>query len=211
MKEYDIYFVDFDGTILDSAESVIHTFLYAFAQLGELCTREQALSYMHISLDQTMDLRKIPQERRAYFLEQVLIGLDLDESLQKVKIFPETEEFLRRLKAQGKIIGVVSNNTSTHIRLILKRYGIEEYFSVVSGSDLFENGKPFPDPIDTALRMIGRESKEGVVYIGDSLQDPECAANAKVDGILIDRKDEYPDFEGTRISSLLEVIPLLRK
>ncbi len=212
MENYDIYFVDFDGTIFDSAESCVIVFQRAFASLGEGCTREQAFAYMHINLVQTMDLRKIPEEKRIGFMDDILEGLDSEESLQKIKIFPETVQFLQELKKQGKTVGVVSNNNSKHIRLVLKYFGIEDLFDVVVGSDMFKHGKPSAEPIDTGLKVLGQSKEEKrVVYIGDSLQDPECAYNAKVAGILIDRHEEYPDFQGTRISSLLDAIPVLRK
>ena len=69
------------------------------------------------------------------------------------------------------------------------------------------NPKPNPEPILTALEMIGyKGDKKDVCYVGDSLNDCLAASNAGVVPILLDRDDEYKDAPYKRIKSLSELL-----
>ena len=57
-----------------------------------------------------------------------------------------------------------------------------------------------------ALDLMGVGSKVGVCYVGDSLQDHEVGINAGIEGVLLDREGQYPDFEGVKIPSLRSLL-----
>ena len=98
-----------------------------------------------------------------------------------------------RIKSSNETIGLVSGNSSNHIRLVLKRFGLESYFKVIVGSDMYKNGKPDPEPILLGCKLLSIIPNNNVVYVGDSLQDEECARRAGVSSFIVDRNKEYDD------------------
>ena len=205
MKNYDTYLFDFDGTLFDTAKSLGPVFRMGFQAIGMDCKDEDALTYMHMSLQEAAKIAGVPDERFVDFVMGILKALDDESSLKMIEIFPESEEVVRALAKQGKNIGIASGNGGSHIRLVLSRFGMDDLFTAISGSDEYKNGKPSAEPILLALSKLGI-SGENAVYVGDSLQDVKCAENAKIDGILVDRKNEHPDFAGTKIESLRSLL-----
>lgn len=207
MKNYDCYFIDFDGTIFDTRESLIPVYRYAFAQVGITdISIEECEKFMHLNLKQTAELRNLPQEDYQKFYDATDYALDMDETISLIKPFPETMEFLEKMKGLGKRLCIVSGNIEHHIFIILKKHHASTYFENMVGAESYRHGKPNPEPVLIGCHKMGFEPSANLVYVGDSLQDQECGRAAGIDTILIDRNDAHPDFEGKRIHSLLELI-----
>ncbi len=206
MCEYDVYLFDFDGTLCDTRQSLHPVFAAGFASIGREVTPEESSVWMHYNLHQTLKMANVPEKDWNTVIKATIAALDLPESLALIRLFEDTLPVLIQLKHRGKRIGIVSNNTSAHIRLVLDRLGITLPFDCIIGSDLFHNGKPNPEPIEVAAASLGIVPSKKMVYVGDSLQDPECGINAGISGILLDREDTEKGYEGLRISSLHELL-----
>ena len=206
--QFSVYLFDFDGTLVDSRESLLPVFSAGYSVVGRKVTAEEAERWMHVSLPESFADSGVPAEHYPKVLEAIIAALDLPDSIAMIKVFPEAVSVLERLVKHGKRIGIVSNNAASHIRMVLKQLNIDLPFDCIVGSDMFENGKPSREPIDVALKILGEDHRESVVYVGDSLQDPECGRNAGIGGILVDRKDVHPNYEGIRISNLEDLLDL---
>jgi HAD superfamily hydrolase (TIGR01549 family) len=206
IKEYQAYLIDFDGTLFNTLDSLKEVYKIGFAAIGESCTDEQVADYIHMSLSECGELRGLSPDRYKVFIAKILSALESPSSLAKVRIYDDVVSTIKGLQKEGKYLAIVSGNTVTHISGILSRYKIESYFNFIIGADPSRRPKPFADPILAALREIPRIPSSEVVYIGDSLQDPECAHNARIDGILLERNHEYPDYVLTKISTLKELL-----
>lgn len=206
MKDYDVYFFDFDGTLFDTKIALRSVWRDAFLAVGQDVKDEECDYYMHLNLLQTLKMRKVKEEDYPKFVKAIVASIDRLEIIKSNVPFEETKQLLHALKAKGKRIGIVSGNSTIHIGKVLKYWGLEEEPEVLMGNDLYKNGKPSPEPILFALDRMNLEPSGRIVYVGDSLQDVVAATAAKVDGILIDRENEHPDFKGEKITSLLELL-----
>lgn len=208
MKRYASYIFDFDGTTFDSRGSMQSVFSHAFKAIGYgPVTYEQAVHFMHQSLPETLEECGVPKERLQAFVDAIEEAIDREETIAQNAPFPETFEVFASLQKEGKPLMIVSGNTVEHISRVLKHHEVPVPFKSIVGSDVCrEHHKPEPEPLLLAMSALPNLSKSDFVYIGDSLQDMECANRAGIDGIFIDRNEEFPEYRGTTIKSLKDLL-----
>jgi len=206
MKKYQTYLFDFDGTLFDTLKSLYPVYRYGFKAIGMDCSEEQAQHYMHIALPQTAAERHLAPEQWNVFMRAICDGLNLEESMKLIEIFPDTIATIRSLKAAGAAVGIVSGNNEGHMMEVLKRFKIIDLFDEWTGNESFKHPKPDADPCLAAVKKLGLVPNHDIIYIGDSLQDVESGHNADIDAVLIDRTNQYPSFKGKKIKTLLELI-----
>ncbi|MCQ2742860.1 MAG: HAD family hydrolase [Bacilli bacterium] len=206
MKQYKAYLFDFDGTLFNTVESLIPCFRYAFKAIGEDCTDEEVAEFIHHSIQEVVMMKQIPMEKWKTFGDAILESVNFKEVIEATKEFPDTYKTIKALNEKNIPVGVVSGNCESHMELVLEHFGINGLFGPLTGNESYKNPKPNAEPVLVGLRRIGAEPSHDCLYVGDSLQDIEAAQNAGVDGVLIDRNNQYPDFKGVKIHSLEELI-----
>lgn len=207
MKEYEHYYFDFDGTLVNTWKSLIIPFQKGFASAGVTLSEDDVLFCTHMAMVQSCAYYGITDEKKMYEIYRIITEeMAKEEEISKIEIYPETVEVLNHLKKKNKHIGVVSGNSVTHIKRVMNILGLSDYFEFYVGGDSTKLPKPYAEPIEKAMELSSFPPKNSCVYIGDSLQDPECAKNAGIDGILLDRRKEYDDYEGEKIFTLKELL-----
>ena len=207
MKQYDVYVFDFDGTLCDSKESLYQVFEDCFAAVGIYgITHEQCEEFMHHSLLAVAQDHGVYGERYQTFLDACIKSIDRRETIEKSKTYDDVIETVQKLKNNGKTLAISSGNTSKHIQDVIEFLKWPKVFSAFMGSDIYKHPKPDKEPIWMCLELLHHAPDERVCYVGDSMQDMESAKNAGVDGILVDRNNAYPDYDGIKIKSLKELL-----
>ena len=202
---------DFDGTLLDTNELIIQTFLSVLGKRypGRF-TKEDVLHFIGPSLKQTFDsidetlTEELIKEYRAWNIEM---------HDQMAVEFDGVVDTLRILKARGLKMAIVSTKRQDIIRQGLKLMGIEDIFEVVIALDDVVNPKPDPEPIVLALKRLNA-SKEEALMIGDNSHDIDGGHNAGVRtaGVAWTAKGEAylatfnPTHMLQHISDLLEIV-----
>jgi putative hydrolase of the HAD superfamily len=114
-----------------------------------------------------------------------------------------TPEVLKRLKAQGYRMAVVSN-AEGRVEQDLASAGYDGLFETVVDSFLVGIEKPDPAIFKIALERIGA-TPESAVYLGDVPSvDVEGARSAGIVPVLLDRHDLYPGVDAPRLRSIEE-------
>lgn len=114
-----------------------------------------------------------------------------------------TPEALRRLKAQGYRMAVVSN-AEGRVAQDLAAAGYDGLFETVVDSFLVGIEKPDPAIFRIALERMGG-SPESAVFLGDVPSvDVEGARAAGIAPVLLDRHDLYADVDAPRLRSIEE-------
>ncbi len=204
--QFDAFLFDFDGTIFDTHASLVGTYRRGFEAIGLPCTPEDVAREMHYALVQTCAHYNLSEEESNTLIQTIRANTDNPEFLALVKIFPETVEVIRSLKEKGKRVAIMSGNGEPHIRGLLQKFGVESLFEFVVGRSPDRRPKPSGDPVEAAMAYWPDINRDKVVYVGDSLQDPETAHNGGIHAILIDRKGEFPAYEGEKITDLRELL-----
>jgi HAD superfamily hydrolase (TIGR01509 family) len=123
--------------------------------------------------------------------------------------YPESVAVLRRLKALGLKLYVVSN-WDILLAEVLGALGWMQYFDGIVASALLGIEKPDPRIFGEALRISGVR-RERVIHVGnDPVADIHGAAVAGIDTVLVDREGDIEAPEATFVipdlTGLLEIV-----
>ena len=202
---------DFDGTLLDTNELIIQTFMHIFDEKfpGQY-TKDDCIPLIGPSLRQTFEL---------------LTPNEVDEMIAKYRAWNEehhdelvTEyegvvETLQQLHAMGIRLVIVSSKIHANIVRGLQVLGVDDLFEYIVGADDVEHVKPHPEPIEKALHYL-QLSKDEVIMIGDNSHDIEGGQNAgvKTAGVAWSIRGEAylqtfnPDYMLTTMSDLIVIV-----
>lgn len=93
------------------------------------------------------------------------------------RLFPETEESLRRMRQMGLKLACVTNKTDAFTRPLLDGLGVLHLFDEVISGDTLERKKPDPMPLTYCARQFGI-TPDRLLMVGDSQTDTLCARAA---------------------------------
>ena len=95
-------------------------------------------------------------------------------------VFKGAAELLQLLYKKNKRISLATTKPTFLARTLIKRYGIDHYFSFVQGTE--KNIRPKPKP-DMIFKCLSKNSELSSVMIGDTISDILAAKNADIDSI----------------------------
>ncbi|WP_159888368.1 pyrophosphatase PpaX [Paenibacillus puerhi] len=172
---------DLDGTILDTNELIIQSFIHTFTGVTpEPVTREHIIPNMGRPLLEQMMYFSGRDQVEDLVLKYRAYNIGRHDEL--VTVFPHVPETLARLKAAGIKLGVVTSKIRLTTEMGLKLTGIYDYFDVIVTVDEVERPKPDPEGIIKALQLIG-EDTAGAMMVGDSHYDLEAARGAGIPSV----------------------------
>ena len=202
---------DFDGTLLNTNELIIHTFMHVLEERfpGQYSPKD-CMDFIGPSLRETFE-QLTPNE--------------IDEMIEKyrqwnyanhdnlVTEYDGVVDTLEKLKEKGIRLAIVSTKRRDTIEKGLDLMGAKHLFEFWVGVDSVKNVKPDPEPVLLAIEKLG-VSKEDVMMIGDNYHDIVAGKNAGVKsaGVAWSIKgEEYlrqfnPDYILQHMSDLLTIV-----
>ena len=202
---------DFDGTLLDTNELIVQTFMHIFDEKfpGQFSTQD-CLKFIGPSLKQTFD-ELTPGETEEMIKKYKEWNTAHHDEL--VKGYDAVVETLEQLRNEGIKLAIVSTKSREGLAHGIKVLGAEHLFEVIISMDEVTHVKPHPEPVLLALEKLG-VSKEEAIMIGDNSHDIEGGQNAGVRtaGVAWSAKGEsylqqfHPDYMLHHMSDLLEIV-----
>ena len=104
--------------------------------------------------------------------------------VDETTLYPGVYEGLRELRDQGHILAVATNKPAEACDLILKHFGIRNWFVSVLSGGRFPVLKPEPDMILDIVKTAGMPPNDTWV-VGDNYTDLESARRAGVRSIFV--------------------------
>ena len=158
---------DFDGTLCDTRDYIVHTMQQAIRELGlpprsdEACAATIGLPLKGCFLQLFPDLED-PDFAMATYRRI------FNENRATVRIlpFPGVLEVIGRLKDAGYLLAVASSRSSRSLLEFLEENGLAELFSCVLGADNVTLAKPHPEPVLKVLEALNVPAEETLV-VGD--------------------------------------------
>ena len=209
-----IILFDLDGTLIDSTEAILESFVKAYEAFGKAVPAPEDIK----------TLIGLPLE-----MMFVKLGVDESESLEYAKAYkahyktihtektvllPDVREALELAENHGRL-GVVTTKTSEYSRILLEHFGIMKHFDILIGREDVTNPKPDPEPVERAMNALGYHYGKVTYMIGDTMADIVAAEKADIASIGVlcgygnkDDLEEYADFV---VKDAYEAVRLIEK
>jgi phosphoglycolate phosphatase len=174
---------DCDGTLVDSAHTIVAAMECGFASVGLTAPPARAVrgviglplrtAIAHLLDDEDRDREEaIAAAYKAVWGDLTRGGANAEP------LYPGIDEVLTRLAEHGWVLGIATGKSRRGALTTLAAHGLTERFVTIQTAD-DGAGKPAPDLIVNALRETGAE-RQRTVMIGDSVYDMAMARNAHV-------------------------------
>ena len=176
---YKCVIFDLDGTLLDSIYDIMYVLNGTLEKFGlAQVTLEQTLSYIGNGARELVRLA-IGSEN-AYRLDKILSVYKKDYAQSdnsRAKLFQGEAEFLKKLKAVGIKIAVLTNKPHAAALKAEEIFFKDFHFDCVQGQEDGFPLKPAPEAVERVLEKLNVE-KSGCLFVGDGEADIAAAKNA---------------------------------
>ncbi len=204
--EYKYLLFDLDGTLTDPKEGITASVQYALRSFG---INEPDLDRLKLFIGPPL---------RSSFME--FYGFDEGQAKEAVEkyrewfkpkgiyqnsMYPGIGEMLGKLKEGGKILAVASSKPQIFVEQVLHHFKIDNYFTVIVGSELDGRRDKKEEVVDEALRQLGvKEAQEGRATL--PMEDKEgVARNGPEGGKAVMIGDRKFDIAGGKAHGLVTV------
>jgi HAD superfamily hydrolase (TIGR01509 family) len=176
---------DWDGTLVDSAQSACDASIKSMKDLGiavDIATYERIYSPNWYSMYEALGLPK-EKWQQADDLWIRHYGPTVSD------LAPDVLRALSELLDRGYCLGVVTGGNRSRIHREMNAHGLSKIFRAIICTEDVTNKKPHPEGLDLAMSRLGK-SPEVCCYVGDSPDDMEMGKGARVQTIGI--ASRYP-------------------
>jgi pyrophosphatase PpaX len=159
---------DLDGTLIDSGAIILASFRHATRTVLAREIPDAELAALVGGSNIHDQMRAIDADRVD---ELVRVYREHNEPLHdELVAFEGIEMVLAELKAQGRRLGIVTAKRRKTVDLAFAVLPLERYFDAVVTSDMTERHKPDPEPVLTAIELLGA-TPAATAFVGDSPYD----------------------------------------
>ncbi|WP_157270028.1 HAD family hydrolase [Azohydromonas aeria] len=178
--------LDIDGTLLDSNDAHVRSWLDAFGAHGRTFAYGQVRPLIGKGSDKLLQellrigdadplSQRLKDERRDIFLQRYLGAL---------RPTPGARELVRKLRDEEIRVVVATAAGAPELEALLRQAGVHDLIEEATTEDDAERSKPDPDIVLAALQRAGVQPVEAML-IGDTPHDVEAARAAGVDAIAL--------------------------
>ncbi|MGZ8392794.1 MAG: HAD-IA family hydrolase [Gemmatimonadales bacterium] len=170
---------DLDGTLIDSIRLILDSYHHTLAQHG-LPARTDEEWLKGVGPPLTVQLAEWRDEIRT--LEAMMATYreyNLKDHDRMVTVYPGVLDAVREIKATGLQTGLVTSKNRQGALRGLTLVGLEALMDVLVCADEVTNPKPHPEPVETAVSLLGADPAT-TVYVGDSVHDMHSGRAAGV-------------------------------
>lgn len=185
LSKYKYVLFDLDGTIIDSAHSIISASKYALNAMGKPVPSEEVLrKFVGPPLMDSftgfigMTIEEARQAVNAYRVYYNELGGIFD-----CTVYDGIESVFKSLKADGRVLAVATTKPERASVRILEHFGLTGYFDFIAGDTDEGTRSAKSDVIAYCLKGLGEPNKSEVIMIGDREHDIIGANKNDVDSI----------------------------
>lgn len=195
-KEVKAVLFDLDGVLVDSEKAWFHVINDTCRHFGfKPVTKERFEKRFGAPIED--DVKFLFRGRTIKEVE-AFYNADFGKRAKYFKLFPQSRIALKKLKNKKVKLGLISNSTTLIVSAILGNFRLKKYFDVVVAMDDVKRGKPAPDMVIKACRLL-KVSTKNTILIGDTKNDMIAGKSAGCVTVGYGVKGDY------RIDNLEEI------
>lgn len=183
---YTHIFFDLDGTLLNTAPGIKHSYQYALRRLGLPVLAEDELDFVigpplfwvfHEALgcDEATAQRGVDLYREFY----------RPTGMWECAPYEGIPELLHALHAAGIRLGIVTGKTQEFATKLAEHFGLAELFDVIIGTTFTDRTADKKQMLEKAFALCGLDetTKAGALMVGDRCFDIDGANDAGIDSM----------------------------
>lgn len=212
-KSISAVLFDLDGVLIDSGDCIFKSMNRTLTVFGfRKKTRKEVFRHSGLQMSDWIT-NLLPRKERGNMplikaMTKKYISLEMTGGIRLLKLFPGARTTLHHLH-ETKKIAAVTNASRQGAMVMLKSFGIPEFFDVLVTADDVRRAKPHPEPLLKALKMSGVAAANSL-YVGDTEIDLRAGRGARVRTILFQNEFNKKLKAPERITRLSELRALLR-
>lgn len=168
---------DLDGTIIDSSEGVYKCLHYAFESFGFTdYTEDSLIEFLGPPLD--IQMKKFcgtSDEDTAFLVKKFRERYVQGEAMYENVLYPGIAKCVKKLSESGYNVFVATSKVKPYAVEILKRHGIDKFFTDICGSEPQKGIITKSDVIRTLLDKNNITDMTECIMVGDRFYDVEGA------------------------------------
>ncbi len=184
-NKFDLIIFDWDGTLIDSIDWIVHCLQTASQQCGCAIPEAQAAKDV-IGLSITNACAKLFPGVDNETLTRLTTSYQqtyLSRQLSRGDLFPGVYEMLLELKQAGYQLAVATGKTRIGLQQALQATDTEELFCITRCSDETAS-KPDPLMLHQIMQHTNAANERSLM-VGDSTHDLQMAMNAQISAIAV--------------------------
>jgi mannitol-1-/sugar-/sorbitol-6-/2-deoxyglucose-6-phosphatase len=199
---------DLDGTLIDSEPLWQEAEISIFADQGLSLTQKDCLKTKGLPSLEAVKFwyNKIDSPtKEAALLSQELNHLVISLIKSKGELKPGVVQLLDYWKNKGLPIGIASSSSMAHIKTVVDKFELNNYFNLIYSGDFEEFGKPHPGIYISACKKLNIDPLYALAF-EDSFNGVLAAKSARLNVVaLLDEgqiNETKYDFADLKIESL---------
>lgn len=179
---YPVVVFDWDGTLIDSASSIVECIQQAARDMGlPVPPRERASHVIGLGLQDSLRHAVPELPPGGYHAFAALYRKNFLAREEAMSLFPGVRELLAELKMEGRLLAIATGKSRRGLDRALEASGLRAHFVASRCADE-THPKPHPAMLNELSAELGA-ARESMLMIGDTSHDLEMASNAGVDAV----------------------------
>jgi len=183
-KKYILF--DLDGTIIDSAESILSSFDKVFQKHKISPLKKLDKHIIGPPLNETfINLIEKPSDKLINSMVEDFKFFYDQEDYKLSRLFPEILECLKLLKNQKKILIIITNKRKAPTKKIIELLNLDEFFNSSYSLDSFNPKMKSKSNVIKEVLSLERIDKKKAIYVGDRIEDGEASNKNNIEFIMV--------------------------
>ena len=183
-KKYILF--DLDGTIIDSAESILSSFDKVFQKHKITPLKKLDKHIIGPPLNETfINLIEKPTDKLINSMVKDFKFFYDKEDYKLSRLFPEILECLKLLKNQNKILIIITNKRKAPTKKIIKLLNLDEVFKSSYSLDSFNPKMKSKFNVIKEVLSLERINPKKAIYVGDRIEDGEASNKNNIEFIMV--------------------------
>ena len=188
LENYSTYYVDLDGTLIDSENSIRYSFQVALDKLN--ITPLITVSNLNIgptlrdNIDELIG-RNLPE--KSDLLRKTFIEIYDYSGWKDFKVYESIVEYLKLQSVRGKRLVLLTNKRTTPAIKILDKISIKEIFNDIYCIDSFDEEVKSKEDLLKMILNSKHKRRQVSILIGDTDSDSNAARFSGMDFLLFSK------------------------